>query len=95
MAISKNDVIRVAHLARIGLNEQEIELFSGQLESILEFVDKLKRLDVSNIKPTSHVLEMQNILRADVPMASLDKEAVLRNAPESANGHFRVPKVIE
>ena len=94
MAISRDDVLKVAHLARIDLSEEELELFSAQLESILEFIDKLKRLDVSNIKPTSHVLEMQNILRADVPRASLDKEAVLRNAPESLKGHFKVPRVV-
>ncbi len=95
MAISKDDVIKVAHLARIDLNEEELLLFSGQLEPILEFIDKLKRVDTADVLPTSHVLEIQNVLRADAPKPSLNKEEALENAPETLKGHFKVPKVIE
>jgi len=95
MPISKEDVLKVAHLARINLSEEELRLFPGQLEAILDFIDKLKQLDVSSVKPTSHVLGIKNILRADTPKESLKKEDVLKNAPESAKGHFKVPKVIE
>lgn len=95
MAISEKDISKVAHLARIGLSEGELSLFSQQLETIIEFIDKLKEVDVSSVKPMSHVLEMNNVLRVDEKKESLRKEEALKNAPESANGHFRVPKVIE
>jgi aspartyl-tRNA(Asn)/glutamyl-tRNA(Gln) amidotransferase subunit C len=95
MAISKDDVIKVAHLARIELSEEELQLFSGQLESILEFIDKLKRVDITDVLPTSHVLEIQNVLRKDTQRPSLNKDIVLENAPAALKGHFKVPKVIE
>lgn len=95
MAIEKSDVAKVARLARIGLSEEELKLFSGQLEDIIAFIDKLKEVDVSSVTPMSHVLEINNVLRADVAVNSLDKNAVLANAPQNARGHFVVPKVIE
>lgn len=95
MAISENEVLKVARLARIGLNPDELKLFSGQLEAIIEFIDKLKEVDVSSVKPTSHVLDIHNVLRQDIPKSSLPKEAVLNNAPESLKGYFKVPKAIE
>lgn len=95
MIISKDDVLKVAHLARIELNQKELDLFSGQLESVLEFIEKLKKADVSLSVPMSHILDIQNVLRADVAKESLPNDQVLKNAPESLKGHFRVPKVIE
>ncbi len=95
MAISRDDVAKVAHLARIDLDEEELKLFSKQLESIVEFIDKLKELDVSGILPTSHVLGLTNVVRPDIARDSLPGEAVLSNAPASSKGHFLVPKVIE
>lgn len=85
----------MANLARIELNQEELNLFSGQLESVLEFIEKLKKADVSSVQPMSHILDIQNVLRADVPKESLPNALVLKNAPESLKGHFRVPKVIE
>lgn len=95
MIISKDDVRKVANLARIELNQEELNLFSGQLESVLEFIEKLKKADVSSVQPMSHILDIQNVLRADVPKESLPNALALKNAPESLKGHFRVPKVIE
>ena len=101
MIISQDDVLKVAHLARIELNQKELDLFSGQLESVLEFIEKLKKADVSSVQPMSHILDIQwfdahhrNVLRDDVPQESLPNDQVLKNAPESLKGHFRVPKVI-
>lgn len=94
MAISKNDVLRVAHLARIDLTEDELKLFARQLGSIVEFIDKLKELDASSIRP-AHTPALKNVLRPDTIKDSLSKEAVLGNAPKSLKGHFQVPKVIE
>ncbi|OGX24517.1 MAG: asparaginyl/glutamyl-tRNA amidotransferase subunit C [Omnitrophica WOR_2 bacterium RIFCSPHIGHO2_02_FULL_45_21] len=95
MAISKNDALRVAHLARIDLTEDELRLFARQLESIIEFIDKLKELDVSSVSPAAHTPVLKNVLRPDTIKDSLSKEAVLGNAPKSLKGHFLVPKVIE
>lgn len=95
MAISKNDVLKVAHLARINLSEDELGLFSKQLESVLDFIDKLKKLDVSSVSPTSHVLDVKNIVRPDTPKKSLEKDNVLKNSPKSLKDHFQVPRVVE
>lgn len=95
MPISKDDVLKVAHLARIELSEEELKLFPKQLEAILDFIDKLKTLDVSSIKPTSHVLDVKNVLRTDTVKKSLEKKSVLKNAPRSLKDHFQVPRVIE
>ena len=95
MAISREEVLKAASLARMELDPQEVELFSKQLESILGFIDQLKEADVSGVSPMNHVLDIQNVSRPDNPGVSLDREAVLENAPQKDKGHFQVPKVIE
>lgn len=95
MAISKEDVRYIANLARIGLTESEVEHFQTQLEGILEYIDQLKKLDVSAIMPTAHVLDIKNVTRPDVVKPSLDPKPVLDNAPAREGQFFKVPKVIE
>lgn len=95
MAISKETVEYVAHLARIQLEEHELEKLSAQLKSILDFIDQLKKLEVSNIKPTSHILPINNVLREDTRGESLAVEKTLMNAPRKEGNFFVVPKVIE
>ena len=95
MAIDKDTVKYVAHLARIQLDNQELDLLSRQLEDIVNFIDKLKELNVSGVKPTSHILPAKNIFREDKPVKSLDAEDVLSNAPEKKDNFFLAPKVIE
>lgn len=95
MPISRKDVTYIAHLARLGLTEEEISHFQGQLESILEYVDKLKTLDVSRVEPMTHVLELKNIYRKDILRPSLDPQAVLKIAPAVQGQFYKVPKVIE
>lgn len=95
MAISKKEVHYLAHLARIGLTDKEIEHFQGQLDGILAYVDKLKGLDVAGIEPTSHVLGLKDVLRPDELRPSLGTEEALRSAPQQADGFYKVPKVIE
>ena len=95
MAISKEEVKKVGHLARIDLSNEELELFSKQLEDILGFIDQLKQADISKIEPMAHILNIQNVWRGDVSRPPLEKEQVLKNAPQKAKGHFQVPKVIE
>jgi aspartyl-tRNA(Asn)/glutamyl-tRNA(Gln) amidotransferase subunit C len=95
MAIDKKTVEHVAHLARIELKEDEISKLSKQLQGILDFIDKLKELDIKDTQPTSHILPVSNVLREDEPVASLPIEKVLMNAPSKEGNFFSVPKVIE
>jgi len=94
MAISKDTVKYVAHLARIRLNPEELNAFSGQLEEILKYMENLNQADVSGIPPTSHILPLQNVYREDKLRPSLGIDSVLKNAPEKKNNQFSVPKVI-
>jgi aspartyl-tRNA(Asn)/glutamyl-tRNA(Gln) amidotransferase subunit C len=95
MPISRDDVKHIAHLARLGLTEEEISHFQGQLESILEYVDKLKTVDVSRVEPMTHVLDLKNVYRKDSVMPSIDPQAVLKIAPAAQGQFYEVPRVIE
>jgi aspartyl-tRNA(Asn)/glutamyl-tRNA(Gln) amidotransferase subunit C len=95
MAITKETVEYVSHLARIELKPQELEKISGQLQAILDFIDTLKRIDIKDVPPTSHILPVNNVLREDKPVQSLSAENALMNAPGRRNSFFVVPKVIE
>jgi len=95
MAIDKDTVKHTALLARIELGDKELEKLSRQLHDILGFIDKLSKLDVKDIQPTSHILQLKNVLREDVPRTSLPVEKVLANAPQRQGDFFSVPKVIE
>ena len=95
MSITKETVEYVANLARMHLEEQELEKMSKQLQGILDFIDKLKEVDISDIKPTSHILPIKNVFREDVLKESLPIDKVLANAPSKDDRFFTVPKVIE
>jgi aspartyl-tRNA(Asn)/glutamyl-tRNA(Gln) amidotransferase subunit C len=95
MVITKETIEYVANLARIELSPEELDRFSRQLEDILDFIDKLKKLDTSHTSPTSHILPINNVLRQDSPKPSLPVEKVLANAPSKDGNFFVVPKVIE
>jgi aspartyl-tRNA(Asn)/glutamyl-tRNA(Gln) amidotransferase subunit C len=95
MAITKDTVKYVAHLARIDLKPQELEKLAQELENILGFIDKLKEVNVDKIAPTSHILPISNVLREDVPSGSLSGNEALDNAPQKQGEFFAVPKVIE
>jgi len=95
MAITKETVKYVANLARIELKPQELEKMSGQLKDILGFIDKLGKVDIKNISPTSHILPINNVLRNDHPQESLSADKALENAPHREGNFFVVPKVIE
>ena len=85
----------VAHLARLSLTPEEEQKIGAQLSSILEYVEKLKELDVSGVEPTAHAFPLVNVTRADEVQPSLSNEEALRNAPAKANGLFIVPKIVE
>lgn len=93
--ISTEQVKHVAHLARISFSEEEIEKFTNDLDKIITFAEQLNELDTENIEPTSHVLDMKNVMREDVPSEGLAVEDVLRNAPEHQAGQIKVPSIIE
>jgi len=95
MKISKDDVIKVAELARLEFEEEETQLFTEQLGNILEYIEKLNELDTKNVEPTSHVLDISTPLRDDKVVKWLSIEEVLQNAPESEDDFFVVPQVIE
>lgn len=91
----KIDVEHIVHLARLFLTEGEKKKFGAQLSSILNYVEKLKEIDTSGVEPTSHVLQMSNIMREDDLRPSLKKDDALMNAPDRADDFYRVPKIIE
>ena len=95
MKINKTEIEHIAMLARLSLSEEEKDLFGSQLGSILDYMEQLNGLDTEGIEPTSHVLSIQNVMREDIPAASLPRKDVLMNAPSRTEQFFRVPKIIE
>ena len=91
----KIPIDHIAHLARLSLSDREMELFGGQLESILSYMDTLNELDTNHVEPTSHVIAISNITREDVRVPSLSREEALVNAPDKTGKFYRVPKIIE
>jgi len=94
MKITKNEVLHVADLARLDLDEESIDKFAGQIGEILEYVDTLNKLDTKGITPTSHAIILTNAFREDEEKPHLDTVAALANAPEKEDGGFIVPKVV-
>jgi aspartyl-tRNA(Asn)/glutamyl-tRNA(Gln) amidotransferase subunit C len=92
--ISPQEVRHVADLARLELTEREELLMTEQLNSILSYMDKLNELDTSDVPPTTHAIQLQNVFRQDAVVSSVDRELALDNAPESDGVNFIVPKVI-
>lgn len=94
MMIKTDQIKYVADLARIKLSEKEAEALSKQLNDILKYIDKLNKLDTKTTEPMSHALNILNIFRDDKIKESLNVKDVLKNAPDSKDGFFQVPKVI-
>ena len=91
MAITRDEVLHVARLARLALTDEEVERLGAQLSAILEAVGKVSELDLSDVEPTSHPLELVNVWAEDEPRPSLPVDEALANAPEREGGYFRVP----
>jgi aspartyl-tRNA(Asn)/glutamyl-tRNA(Gln) amidotransferase subunit C len=94
MALTREEVLHVAELARLSLSPEEIELFTGQLNQILEYVEKLQELDTSGVAPMAHVVPLFNVFREDLVWESLPLDAALENAPAREDGNFLVPRII-
>ncbi len=93
--IDRQQVRKVAKLARLDLTEAEIEEFTGQLGAILEYVEKMNELDTAAVEPLAHCLPIQNVFRADEVRESLGTERTLANAPQRDGSFFKVPKILE
>jgi aspartyl-tRNA(Asn)/glutamyl-tRNA(Gln) amidotransferase subunit C len=89
--IDRDQVLHVARLARLELSDDEVERMALELSGILEHVERVAELDLEGVEPTSHVVELQNVLRADEPRPSTPRERILEPAPDAADGAFRVP----
>jgi aspartyl-tRNA(Asn)/glutamyl-tRNA(Gln) amidotransferase subunit C len=89
--IEREQVLHVARLSRLHLSEAEIERMTGELSGILEHVDRIGELDLGGVRPTEHVIELENVLRPDEPRPSWPREDVLAQAPDPADGAFRAP----
>jgi aspartyl-tRNA(Asn)/glutamyl-tRNA(Gln) amidotransferase subunit C len=89
--LSRDQVLHVARLARLELTDEEIERFSGELSKVLDWIEKIGELDLEHVPPTSHVIDVENALRADEPRPSLPRDDALASAPDAALGGFRVP----
>lgn len=94
-SLSREDVLRIAQLARLRLTADEVDLFTRQLGSILEYVEQIQELDTTGVQPTSHVIN-RPLDRGDVPAPTLSKQEALANAPDAATeaGLFKVPRVM-
>jgi aspartyl-tRNA(Asn)/glutamyl-tRNA(Gln) amidotransferase subunit C len=93
VAIARDNVLHVARLARLEIPEDEIERVRAELGAILEAVGKVSELDLEGVEPTSHPLDLVNVWGDDEPRPSLSREDALANAPDPADGAFRVPAV--
>jgi aspartyl-tRNA(Asn)/glutamyl-tRNA(Gln) amidotransferase subunit C len=89
--IDRDQVLHVARLARLRLSDEEVERMSDELSSILEHVERISELDLEGVEPTSHVVDVENVLRPDEPRPSLDRERALAPAPDATADGFRVP----
>ena len=95
MKITKEEVLYVANLARLDLDEATINKFAGQIGNILEYIELLNQVDTTDIKPTSHAIALTNAFRDDEETEHLDRDRVLANAPRKEDGSFIVPKVLD
>lgn len=94
MNISKEEVAKVAHLARLELSEHEVAEITGQLDRILGYIAKLNELDTKDVAPTTHALAIHNAFREDEVRPSLPREEALANGPRQNGEAFVVPRII-
>ena len=95
MAITREEVLHVARLARLALSDADADRLREQLGDLLEYMKQLDGLDTSGVVPTSHAVEMGTPFREDTVLPFGDPEAILSNAPDREDGFFRVPRIIE
>jgi len=89
--LEREQVLHVAKLARLALDEAELDKMAVELSAVLDHVDTIRELDLSDVEPTSHAVDLAGVMRADEPEPCLDRDAVLAAAPEPVDGGFGVP----
>ncbi len=94
MKITREEVLHVADLARLDMDENAVETLAAQIGTILDYVDKLNEVDTEGINPTSHAISLTNAFREDGEPAQMDRDDALANAPEKEDGNFIVPRVV-
>jgi aspartyl-tRNA(Asn)/glutamyl-tRNA(Gln) amidotransferase subunit C len=94
MKITREDIIHVANLARLEMDEGSIEKFAVQIDEILKYIETLNSVDTEGIAPTSHAIFLTNAFRDDIEKQDYDKDSLLSSAPERENGNYVVPKVV-
>jgi aspartyl-tRNA(Asn)/glutamyl-tRNA(Gln) amidotransferase subunit C len=95
MPLSREQVLHIAELARLAISEEETARFAEQLSEILDYMDKLKGVDTTDIPPTAHPLARQNVTRQDIVCPSLSHQEALANAPQQRDGFFQVRRILE
>ena len=93
-SLSRDDVAKVAKLARLRLSDEELNMFTEQLGGVLEHANDMNSLDLSALEPTSNPFGLTNVTREDIIWKSLDREAVLAEAPDAQDGRFAVPRIL-
>jgi aspartyl-tRNA(Asn)/glutamyl-tRNA(Gln) amidotransferase subunit C len=94
MALTRENVEKIAALSRLKFKEEEIETFRNQLNNILAYVDKLAEVNTDDVEPVFHAFEAKNVFREDIVKPSLSNELAVKNAPNAEEGAFIVPKVV-
>lgn len=95
MSLTREEVAKVAYLARLRLEPEELELFTGQLNRIVDFVTQLQEPDTQGVEPLAHGIEVRNVFRDDVECDALSREQALANAPRRNAEGFLVPAVLD
>ncbi|WP_394219496.1 Asp-tRNA(Asn)/Glu-tRNA(Gln) amidotransferase subunit GatC [Halobacillus trueperi] len=93
--ISKEEVKHVANLARLAITDEEATTFTKQLDDIITYAEQLNELDTTGVEPTTHVLDLKNVMRKDEPKKWISQDDALKNAPDKQDGQFKVPSVLE
>ncbi len=94
MAVTRDEVKHIAKLAKLSLTEQEEINFQKELSNIIDYMDKLNEVDITNVESLSHPITVENVFREDEVKKSISREEVLKNAPDATEEFFKVPKVI-
>ena len=92
--LTRDEVAHLAHLARLAVTDEELDLFAGQLGAVLDAVAQVGRADVADVPPTTHAVPMTNVFREDVARPSLPRDVVLAGAPAAEDGRIRVPRIL-
>lgn len=89
--IDRDQVLHVARLARLKLSDEEVERMSSELSAVLDHIENISQLDLDGVEPTTHVVELENVLRSDEPRPSWPRDKILEPSPDASDEGFRVP----